>query len=266
MRIGRILAILITSVALMFSTTGASGAAAQQSIPKPAKKSVEQATKKQIHLTEEKDSVAIEQARQKAMKFIELGTVQLHVSTESMKSSRSTVVHVSTNDGERYTSITIPLKNGTLSLMRNLTVILSPDNFVTTYSKTVLTKNDSDTFQLATHVDGNPAKNVDTGQKFVDDETLQAEINEINSAIEKNKQSNTTDTAQPEGVGRVAACLSVVLGVGGATAWVIASLCGGSCAAAATGVGAAICAACIGGVATLGSAAIAGAVACFGYM
>lgn len=46
MRIGRILAILITSVALMFSTTGASGAAAQQSIPKPAKKSVEQATKK----------------------------------------------------------------------------------------------------------------------------------------------------------------------------------------------------------------------------
>lgn len=45
MRIGRILAILITSVALMFSTTGASGAAAQQSIPKPAKKSVEQATK-----------------------------------------------------------------------------------------------------------------------------------------------------------------------------------------------------------------------------
>ena len=84
--------------------------------------------------------------------------------------------------------------------MRNLTVILSPDNFVTTYSKTVLTKNDSDTFQLATHVDGNPAKNVDTGQKFVDDETLQAEINETNSAIEKNKQSNTTDTAQPEGV------------------------------------------------------------------
>ena len=102
--------------------------------------------------------------------------------------------------------------------MRNLTVILSPDNFVTTYSKTVLTKNDSDTFQLATHVDGNPAKNVDTGQKFVDDETLQAEINEINSAIEKNKQSNTTDTAQPESVGRVAAFLSVVLGGGSATA------------------------------------------------
>lgn len=102
--------------------------------------------------------------------------------------------------------------------MRNLTVILSPDNFVTAYSKTVLTKNDSDTFQLATHVDGNPAKNVDTGQKFVDDETLQAEINETNSAIEKNKQSNTTDTAQPEGFGRVAAFLSVVLGVGSATA------------------------------------------------
>ena len=50
----------------------------------------------------------------------------------------------------------------------------------------------------------------------------------------------------PTGVGQVAGCIAVALGIGS--------------------VGAGICAACIGGIATLGSTEVIAVVTCFGYM
>lgn len=75
MRIGKILATLVITVALSFSATGTSGAAAHQSIPESTTKTCRTGNGKQGLLSEEKDSVAIEQARQKAMRFTEVGAV-----------------------------------------------------------------------------------------------------------------------------------------------------------------------------------------------
>lgn len=69
----------------------------------------------------------------------------------------------------------------------------------------------------------------------------------------------------PAGVGQVASRIAVALGIG-SVPMVIAGVCGGSYAGAATGVGAGISADCIGGIATLVSAELIVVTACFGYV
>lgn len=266
MKLGRILVTLTVAFALSISAAGTTSATPLQPSLESAASTCQAAARKQVRLTEEKNPIVVEQAKQYASRAIKTGSVSVHSPDDSIRISDSTVLQVKAGSGQPYISITIPLKGNSLRLMSNLTLVLAPGNAVATYSETLLTENKAGNFQLTTYTDGKLAQDIDTGQKAVDDEALKAQIDEINSATQNYKQSSADVAAQPEGIGTVAACLAAVLGIGSGTAWIIASLCGGSCAAAATGVGAAICAACIGGVATLGAGAIAGAVACFGYM
>lgn len=266
MKLGKILITLIASFALSISAAGTASATQPQPSPESAANTCQAVAKKNVRLIEEKNPAVVEQAKQHALHAIKANSVSLHSPNESIRISDSTVLQLEKDDGQRYISITMPLRGSNLRLMSNLTVVLTPNNTVATYSETLVTENEAGNFQLTTYTDGKLAQDIDTGQKAIGDEALKAQIDEINSAIQNHQQTNAGDKAQPAGIGTVAACLATVLGIGGATAWIIASLCGGSCAAVATGVGAAICAACIGAVATIGTGAISGAVSCFGYM
>lgn len=153
--------------------------------------------------------------------------------------------------GGGVTVVTVPL-HGDYSLPSNITVFFDEDNTVLQTNEMLVTKNEVGNFQVETYLDGLLNKSVDTGISYITDEEMLAE-EPVGSGI------------QPMGVGAVASCLGVVLGVGATMAYLIAVACGGSCAAP-TPVTAAICAACIGAYAVLGAGGIAGAVACFNYL
>jgi hypothetical protein len=198
-----------------------------------------------------------------AEQALDSGTANIHTSREAVDTDNATVLRVTTEE-KTYSAVTFPLKGNGLSLTSNTTIVLSPDGAPATYSETHLTHNAANHFQMTSYTDGELVKDSDTGHEFVGDDVLQQQLDETRAAIAK--QKSAPDQAVPVGAGAVAACLGTVLGIGGGAAWAITSLCGGSCAGAATGVGAAICAACIGGIATLGAGAISGAVTCFGYL
>ncbi|GAE93520.1 hypothetical protein JCM21714_2607 [Gracilibacillus boraciitolerans JCM 21714] len=153
--------------------------------------------------------------------------------------------------GGGVTAVTVPVNGGDYSLPSNVTVFFDEDNAALQTNEMLVSKNEAGNFQVETYVDGSLVTSEDTGIAYMTDkELLTEEPSEI----------------QPMGVKAVAACLGVVLGVGGTMATLIAIGCGGSCAAPTPVTAPPICAACIGAYALLGTGGIAGAVACFNHL
>lgn len=272
MKPGRLLVTLAATVTLSISTAGAAVASPPDSPPSSSQArsstvttgcAAEQQGKKTATVRNETDPSVASRAKLQAEQALDSGTANIHTSREAVDTDNATVLRVTTED-KTYSAVTFPLKGNGLSLTSNTTIVLSPDGAPATYSETHLTHNAANHFQMTSYTDGELVKDSDTGHEFVGYDVLQQQLDETRAAIAK--QKSAPDQAVPVGAGAVAACLGAVLGIGGGAAWAITSLCGGSCAGAATGVGAAICAACIGGIATLGAGAISGAVTCFGYL
>lgn len=160
------------------------------------------------------------------------------------------------DDGDRYTSVSVPIVGEDYSMLSNLTVVYDENNDVITYTESLLTKSDNNTFMLTSFADGEQVNKKDTGLKYMTNQELKKEIKELeevgsDTEIQSGKASRAS-------AGKIAACIAGVTGLGGTAAYAIVAMCAGSCPAVPP-----ICAACIGAAATLGSAGIAGVVACF---
>lgn len=175
-----------------------------------------------------------------AVSFIEDGEGVVASSSE-LNTEKAAVFIV---DGVTVVTIAIA---GEYSLTSNITVYLDKNNNALQTNETLVTKNELGNFQVSTYMNGTLIKSQDSGLAFMTDEELLAE---------------EPATVQPMGVGAVASCLTIVLGVGAAAAYLIAIGCGGSCATP-TPVTAAICIACIGAYVAVGTGSMSEVNKCF---
>lgn len=272
MTLRRILVTLTTTAALSLFSAGAVAAtplSAQGQTADPPNCSA-QVSGEKPKISAEPDQNVAQQMTSSADDAVRSGVVHTHVAVDDIDLSHPTVLQVKMKDSE-FHSVTFPIKGGGASLMSNTTIVLTGAGDVVTYSESVLTRNASNNFQVTSYSDGVLTKDADSGVKYIDDNGIQQQIDQAKTNL-KNGSAASAGTPQggvdevPAGVGQVASCIAVALGIGSVPAMVIAGACGGSCAGAATGVGAGICAACIGGIATLGSAEVIAVATCFGYM
>ena len=272
MTLRRVLVTLTTTAALSLSSAGAVAATplSVQGQTADPPSCAAQVSGDKPKLSAEADQNVARQMTKSAENAVRSEDVHTHVSIDDIDLSHPTVLRVKTKDSELH-SVTFPIKGGGASLMSNTTIVMMSTGGVVTYSESILTRNASGNFQMTSYSDGALTKDADTGVKYVDNTRIQQQIDQVKADV-KNGSAASAGSPQgradeaPTGVGQVAGCIAVALGIGSVPAMVIAGACGGSCAGAATGVGAGICAACIGGIATLGSAEVIAVATCFGYM
>lgn len=177
------------------------------------------------------------------------GDVSTHSAHDAHAVEDAKVYTVASN-GVEVTSVTIPV-GGEFSTLSNVTVVLDQDGKVTQYSETLFGENDEGNFNVTTYVDGEFANSNDTDLPYMTDEDLAVAGHELVG----------TSKATTMGAGSTAACVATVLGVSGATAYLIVGACAGACTIPIAGT--AICVACIGAYAAVGGASITAVASCF---
>lgn len=160
---------------------------------------------------------------------------------------------VKTNlDSKTYTSVSIPIKNESYSLLSSLVLVYNNDK-IETYVETLFT-NDNNKFKIDTYIDGDLLESKSTDIDYVSDKEVQKGLDELHK-IAKNKVCPSITTP---GVGKIAACIAAVVGVNAGVAYLIAGTCAASCPAVVP-----ICVACIAGVCTMGAGDVKAIVECF---
>lgn len=208
------------------------------------------------------------------------GEVQLH-DAESALETVDAAVNTVDAEGETFRSVTIPV-GGDYIEPSNVTVIYDEAGDVASHSESLIRKQPSGDVHVTSYTDGQLS--VD---KTIDSETLAAadhparqagnastDPSGVQSAFQDSSVTQGESSADvgvygggsevsQAGVGSTVACITAVLGVGGGTAYLIATMCAGACVTSATGFSAAVCAACIGGYATIGGASVTAVASCF---
>ncbi|MFH0331920.1 hypothetical protein QQF09_14345, partial [Clostridium perfringens] len=158
------------------------------------------------------------------------------------------------NENGIFKSITLPIIGEEYTMFSSLTVLYDENNEIASYSESLITKSENNTFQVASYIDGEEISKLDTGIDYLENEILENEMINIKEITKE------METYGPEerGIGAIAACIAAVAGVNGVVAKLIAATCIASCPTVVP-----ICVACIGGVAAMGSASIAAIVQCF---
>lgn len=200
------------------------------------------------------DEETEKQLKSLAKKEIKVGTVGLHVSTESIDIDNGRYFDVNEKD-KNHKSASFPIKEDQYNILSNLTLVFDSENKLTTYSETLITKS-SDKFKFTIYTDGKLVKDDVSDIDYMNDSEIQEELDKIKDQV-KSKESQIV---QPASQKDTITCLAAALGVGTGVAAAIAYACVGSCLTPPT---VAICAACIGGFAALGSASIGAIAACF---
>lgn len=160
---------------------------------------------------------------------------------------------VKTNlDNKTYTSVSIPIKDESYSLLSLLVLVYNNDK-IETYVETLFT-NDNNKFKIDTYIDGDLLESKSTDIDYVNDNEVQKGLDELHK-IAKNKVCPSITTP---GVGKIAACITAVVGVNAGVAYLIAGTCAASCPAVVP-----ICVACIAGVCTMGAGDVKAIVECF---
>ncbi|MFJ7890437.1 hypothetical protein ACIQYL_20455 [Lysinibacillus xylanilyticus] len=155
-------------------------------------------------------------------------------------------------DKENFTSITLPIVGDQYSLLSNLSLVFDSNNKLVNYSETLITKSDDNKFVVSSYVDGNLIQEQFTDLDYVSNSELQRQLDHLTSSLAKSEE------IQSRGIGDVALCLEIVLGVDLVIARLIASTCIASCPALPP-----ICVACIGAVVAVGVANMNQIIACF---
>lgn len=156
-------------------------------------------------------------------------------------------VYTVTSSDTTVTSVTVPIGER-YSMLSNLTVIFDTDGNIVQSSESLLSENSAGNFNVSTFNNGELVNSDDTDRPFMTDAEMQ-------------NSDGTTAEVSTLGAGSTAACVATVLGVSGAVAVAIVSLCGGSCTIPIAGT--AICVACIGAYATFGGASVQQVASCF---
>ncbi|MDQ0418605.1 hypothetical protein J2Z48_002808 [Croceifilum oryzae] len=177
---------------------------------------------------------------------VEKGEVKKVAPLSAFAFERSVVYTV----GGGVTVVTVPLQ-GDYSLSSNVTTFFDKNDAVLQTNESLVTKNVFGNFQVNKYLNGVSTTSTDTGIAYKTDDQMRAE-KPFGSGI------------KPMGVKKIAACLTVVMGLGGTLGYVIAASCVGTCMAP-TPVTAAICAACIGAFAAVGVGTMSQAQACFSH-
>lgn len=175
------------------------------------------------------------------------GAIATHAPAPSIDLAQAKVYTVST-EGPNYTSVTVPVR-GEYTAISNLTVVLDASGAVAQSGETLIGRSAADTFTISNYVDGQLTRSTDTGLPFLTDAQL---------ARQPVGEAPVTTLKSP---GQIAACVAAVLGVSGATAYLIVGACTGACGVPL--VGTAVCVACIGAYAAVGGASIGAVASCF---
>jgi len=175
---------------------------------------------------------------------IESGYFNINVLEENLDFEGIKALALDTKEGF-FTSVTIPIVGEEYNIFSNITIIYDSNNDVVSYVETVLTKSFNGTFLVTSYENGKLIKEDVTDIDYVTNEEILMELDYFNSMSNSHSRS--------------AGCLAAVLGIGGATAAVIYTICGLSC----TGLAVPICVACIGAYASIGGASVTAVVKCF---
>ncbi|WP_144312069.1 hypothetical protein [Actinopolyspora erythraea] len=184
-----------------------------------------------------------------AFEAVKNGEISVQAPRSALSRGQAKVYAVDAENSES-TSVTIPV-GGEYSLVSNLTVLFDESGDIVQYSETLVSENEAGNFNITSFTDGVLVNSKDTDLPYMTDAELQA-----------NNGVDSSDPMAAMGVGSTAACVAAVLGVSGATGYLIVSACTGACST--PGVGTAVCVACIGAYATVGSASVTAVASCFG--
>ncbi len=157
------------------------------------------------------------------------------------------------DDKDKYASITIPVVGDQYSLLSNLSLVFDSNNKLVTYSETLITKSDDNKFVVSSYVDGSLIQEQFTDLDYVSNSELQRQLDYLLDVLEENEQAISA-----YGIGEIALCLSVVIGVDLVIARLIATTCIASCPAVPP-----VCAVCITAVAAVGVANMNLILGCF---
>lgn len=181
---------------------------------------------------------------------IQRGDVIIHASARLLDLDDSSVYAIDAEEGSTFTLVAVPITDG-YDPTTKLTVLFDEGGNIVEYLETHVRENEAGNFQVTSYADGEVAKSQDTGIEFSTEAELQREVVSAPGGVAQTQSSST------------AACLAAVLGVSGAFAAIIASMCKGACALAAVGIGVPFCLACVGGFVSLGGVSITQVGSCF---
>ncbi|SDP67181.1 hypothetical protein SAMN04487905_1074 [Actinopolyspora xinjiangensis] len=186
-----------------------------------------------------------------AFEAVKNGEISVQTPRNALSRGQAKVYAVDAENSDS-TSVTIPV-GGEYSLISNLTVLFDTSGDIVQYSETLVSENEVGNFNITSYTDGVLVNSEDTDLPFMTDAELRQQAN---------NGADSSDPMAAMGVGSTAACVAAVLGVSGATGYLIVSACTGACST--PGVGTAVCVACIGAYATVGSASVTAVASCFG--
>lgn len=199
-----------------------------------------------------KDKALEQDLVQKTLQALHSGDIQTKSKESDFKTSEITVLQVGTE--KKFYSATVPITGESTSELSGLTIVYDSEFNVQDSTETIVYKNPEANTTVSSYRDGILHSSVATDVKFTD---LENDLNRTNPELLKKNQIS------PQGWGEKIGCVAATLGVTAAVAKIIVAMCGTSCAAAATGVGAAICAACITGIVGLGGISVTAIAHCF---
>ncbi|WP_157062950.1 hypothetical protein [Actinopolyspora mortivallis] len=186
-----------------------------------------------------------------AFEAVKNGEVSVQAPQRALSWDQAKVYRVDAEE-TTSTSVTIPV-DGDYSLVSNLTVLFDENGDIVQYSETLISENKEGNFNITSFTDGVLVNSNDTDQPYMTDEQLQQGAN---------SGAGSSESMTAMGVGSTVACVASVLGVSGATGYLIVSACTGACTI--PGAGTSVCVACIGAYATVGGASITAVASCFG--
>lgn len=143
-------------------------------------------------------------------------------------------------DESEMRAITVPMSDK-FSKLSNLTILYDVDNNISTYSETIITKSQENTFDLKIYQDGEETLNEVTDIEYIENSQIDDAIKELNSNV------NLYGLDIP--------CFTAVAGLGTGIGALIAKVCVGSCVSVV-----AVCAVCIGGLVVVGGGTMMAAI------
>lgn len=156
-----------------------------------------------------------------------------------------------------FTTIVIPVKD--FSPISNFTIVYEENGTISNYAETLYFEGENGNLWMSQWINGNFTHSKDIGFKFIDNDSMQSEMQRLKKMADETAATFTKQRS----VGKIAACLAAVTGIGGIAAVAIATACIGACAFPEPTASKVICAACIGGYATLGAGGMTAVVGCF---
>lgn len=182
------------------------------------------------------------------MRAVKSGHINLHGTVGDLSQSEAVVYRFAQN-GDSIDVVTIPI-HGSYSLSSNLSATVTEQGKLLQYNETLVDENADGNFRTVNYTDGKLTQQQNTSIRYRTDNELRKEI------TAKAPMLASTKKLSPK------ACASIVFGVSGGLAALIASVCTGACAATIIAVGAPACLACVGMFVAVSGGSLTGFMNC----